>query len=465
MTSAAMTEDAATGRIDKPEALAEGTEFEAYMESIVHSWSKTLAALGFTLVPLFFVLDAVMMPRGLLRQFGFYRLATTTIVFAQYFVLHFTRPSKYSRFHGYFFSCVVGGMIAWMTHDLGGFDSTYYAGLNLVLIAVNVLLPWAVINSFVNALILIAMYVVINVAFGQPFQVSNLINNLYFLSSTAVIAVSINYVKHNLIRSEFQQRTALKGARDALWSEMEVAKKIQLALLPDMARIGGYEVAATMLPADEVGGDYYDIIVTAAGERWLAIGDVSGHGVESGLIMMMTQTAIFTTVNRTAGYKPSTVLNTVNSVIKQNISRLGTDRYMTISVVHLDHHRLTFAGKHQDILIRRARKGITEFIPSRGTWLGILDDISDYLTDTTIPIENGDVILLYTDGVTEAADKAGVMFGERNLERALTKYAHLPPAEIVKSIILEVQAHMSEQRDDITLLALKRVDPSAKAAA
>ncbi len=465
MVSAATTEGATTGRTDEPEVRVGGAEFEEYMQSIVHAWSKTLAALGFTLVPLFFALDAVMMPRQLLRQFGVYRLLTTTIVFAQYFVLHYTKPSKYSRLHGYFFSCVVGGMIAWMTHDLGGFDSTYYAGLNLVLIAVNVLLPWAVVNSTINSLILIAMYVAINVAFRQPFHVANLINNLYFLSSTAVIAVSINYVKHNLIRGEFQQRTALKGARDALWSEMEVAKKIQLALLPDMQRIGGYEVAATMLPADEVGGDYYDIIVTAAGERWLAIGDVSGHGVESGLIMMMTQTSIFTTVNRTAGYKPSTVLNTVNSVIKQNISRLGTDRYMTISVIHLDHHRLTFAGKHQDILIRRARKGITEFVPSRGTWLGILDDIGDYLSDTTVPVENGDVILLYTDGVTEAADKSGVMFGERNLERALNKYAHLPPSEIVKGIVLEVKAHMAEQRDDITVLALKRVDPSAKQAA
>ncbi|MBN8614354.1 MAG: PP2C family protein-serine/threonine phosphatase [Deltaproteobacteria bacterium] len=452
---------AETQKSESNEVFTDGTEFEQYMQSIVHSWSKTLAALGFILVPIFFVLDNVMMPPELLRQFGMYRLACTIIVYAQYFAIYYSKPNKYSHLHGYFFSCVVGGTIAWMTHDLGGFDSTYYAGLNLVLIAVNVLLPWAVVHSIVNSVVLIAMYVLINTLSGTPFEVSNLINNLYFLSATAVIAVSINYVKHNLIKSEFQQRNALKSARDALWSEMEVAKKIQMALLPDLQKLGGYEIAATMIPADEVGGDYYDIIRTAAGERWLAIGDVSGHGVESGLIMMMTQTSIFTTVNRTAGYKPSTVLNTVNSVIKQNISRLGTDRYMTISVVQLDHHRMTFAGKHQDILIRRMRKGITEFIPSRGTWLGVLDDIGDYLTDTTVPIEDGDIILLYTDGVTEAADKNGVMFGERNLERALNKYAHLTCTEIVKNIILDVQAHMAEQKDDLTLLALKRTDAMA----
>lgn len=438
--------------------LSSDSEFEEYMQVIVHSWSKTLAALGFSLIPLFFVLDLVTMPRHLLKQFGMYRLVSTAVVFAQYFVLHYTKPGPRSHLHGYFFTFVVGGVIAWMTHDLGGFDSSYYAGLNLVMIAVNMLLPWSVSNSVFNALLVLLMYIAINTVAAKPFHTSNLINNLFFLSSTAVIAVAINFVKHNLIKGEFAQRRLLKSARDALWGEMEIAKRIQTALLPDMKKIGGFEIAASMIPADEVGGDYYDIIVSDAGERWIAIGDVSGHGVESGLIMMMTQTSIFTTVNRTAGYKPSTVLNTVNSVIKQNITRLGTDRYMTISVIRLESHRLTFAGKHQDILIRRARKGVTEFIPSRGTWLGILDDIGDYLSDTTVPLENGDVILLYTDGVTEAADKNGVMFGERNLERALNKYGDLPPNEIVKNIILEVQGHMSEQKDDLTVVALKRTD-------
>src|SRR5205085_2675596 len=115
-------------------------------------------------------------------------------------------------------------------------------------------------------------------------------------------------------------------------------------------------------------------------------------------------------------------------------------------------HRMTFAGKHQDILVRRNKKGATELVPSRGTWLGILDDIADYTTDTVVPIEEGDVVLLFTDGVTEATDAHNVMFGERNLELALAKFAHLSPAEIVAGILGEVREHMAEQRDDITLL-------------
>src|SRR5437588_8594833 len=108
-----------------------------------------------------------------------------------------------------------------------------------------------------------------------------------------------------------------------------------------------------MLPTDEVGGDYYAILQTAAGETWLAIGDVSGHGVASGLIMMMTQTSIFATVDRTTGYLPSRVLDLVNAVIKENMSRLKTDRYMSLCVARLDGPRITFAGKHQDILVWR----------------------------------------------------------------------------------------------------------------
>jgi len=447
------------------QVFSDANAFDEYLQSIVHAWSKTLALLGFSLIPLFFVLDAVMLPRELLPRFGLYRLVVTLIVAGQYTLLRFTHPSRYSPLHGYFFSVVAGGMICLMTGDLGGFDSTYYAGLNLVMIAVNLLLPWRVGNSVINSLLLIGMYVALNVLSPQPFATPNLINNLYFMSSTAVIAVSINHVKHTLIRKEFEQRSLLKTARDALFSEMEVAKRIQTALLPDLQTIGGYEVAATMQPAEEVGGDYYDIISTDAGERWLAIGDVSGHGVESGLIMMMTQTSIFTAVNRTAGFTPSGVIDVVNSVMKQNIARLRTDRYMSLSVMHLEHHNLIFAGKHQDVLVHRARTGKIEQVPSTGTWLGVIDDIGEHLSDTTVPVENGDVILLFTDGVTEATNREGDMFGQENLELALNRNAHLPVAEIVRNIILDVRAHMDHQADDITLLALKRADPLAAPAA
>ncbi len=436
----------------------EPQDLDAYTSELIHDWSKTLTTLGFTLIPIFFILDNFMMPRELIPRFAIYRAVTTAIVIVQYVVLRATRPSRWSFLHGYFFSTIVGLMIALMTTDLGGFNSTYYAGLNLVLIAVNLLLPWDVVHSCVNSVVIMGLYVGLNLAIRQsePVHKEILINNLYFMSSTAIIAVSINYVKQKLIRQEFQLRSDLKAARDALWGEMEVAKHIQTALLPRVHQVEGYKVAATMLPADEVGGDYYDVIETGDGEVWLSIGDVSGHGVESGLIMMMTQTSLFTTVNRASGQKPSEVLTRVNAIIRKNINRLGTDRYMTCTALQLRPDSMVFAGKHQDILIYRAAKGAAEFVPSDGVWLGIVDDISSKIEDASAPIAEGDVILLYTDGVTEAMNERREMFGEERLRQALLRNANLDVEQIVTNVVRDVTDFMRGQRDDLTLVAVKR---------
>src|SRR5690349_16454601 len=84
---------------------------DVYIQSIAHDWSKTLALLGITLIPVFFILDYFMMPAQYLNLFAGYRLATTCVIVAQYVVLRHTRPSRWSFFHGYFFSFVAGGMI------------------------------------------------------------------------------------------------------------------------------------------------------------------------------------------------------------------------------------------------------------------------------------------------------------------------------------------------------------------
>jgi len=311
-------------------------DFEKYLNEIIHNWLRTLSALAFTLVPIFFLLDYFTMPPELLPRFGIYRLISTIIVLIEYFIIRQTKASDYSYYHGYFISINVGGIIALMTVDLGGFDSSYYAGLNLVIIGVNLLLPWKTIHSALNSLIIIVMYVTVNLMSGLEYHTATLTNNLFFLLATAIIAVSINHVKHRLVKKEFLLLVELKKARDAIWSEMELAKRIQTALLPEKKKILGFEISATMKPAKEVGGDYYDIIETPTGDKWIAIGDVSGHGVDSGLIMMMAQTSILSMVNNFQGCKPSSILKSVNTVIRENISRLGSDHYMTLMALHLE---------------------------------------------------------------------------------------------------------------------------------
>ena len=113
------------------QAIIDSKDFDQFLNGIIHDWLKTLTFLVITLVPLFFVLDYFIVPKNLLKQVAIYRLIATFIVIIQYVVIRMTKPSSLSYLHGYLVSVVVGGVIVLMTRDLGGFYSSYYAGLNL----------------------------------------------------------------------------------------------------------------------------------------------------------------------------------------------------------------------------------------------------------------------------------------------------------------------------------------------
>jgi serine phosphatase RsbU (regulator of sigma subunit) len=443
--------------------------FELHWDALIHAWTGHIALFGGLAVPAFLLLDWVTMPAELLGRFAVYRGVVTFIVFVQYFVIRHTAPRRYSFLHGYFFTLVVGGMIAWMTVDLGGFDSAYYAGLNLV-VAANLLLPWRAIHSLLNSVAVLTMYVVLNLTVGGHFHSSTLVNNLFFLGSFIVAAVATSSAKYRLIQNEFmlraelveangsleRSRRELKAARDALWGEMEVAKRIQTSLLPQNRRVGSYDVAARMVTADEVGGDYYDIIELGEDRSWVAIGDVSGHGVESGLVMMMTQTSILSLVHENPALSPAQVFREVNGVLNENISRLRAARYMTLNVVRLRGDGLTLAGKHQDVLVWRRATGAVETISNEGCWIGVVEDTAEHVANLLIPMAEGDVALFFTDGATEAMNGAGEMFGEGRLTAMLARVADRPLDEALQALFAEVAAFHARQDDDITMMLVRK---------
>jgi serine phosphatase RsbU (regulator of sigma subunit) len=430
--------------------------FSAYQMAIIHEWLRTLTLLAVILVPLFFILDFFMMPAALLSRFALYRLASTLIALIQLLVVRNTPPSKWSFLHGYLMSLQVGGIIALMTADLGGFNSSYYAGLNLVIIGVNLLMPWRALHTVINCLAILAMYTLFNIYAGNGYNLAQLANNLFFLCATSVLATSINHVRFKLIEKEFTLLVELKKARDALWSEMELAKRIQTALLPQRQGLRGFDIAVTMLPAKEVGGDYYDIIETEAGDRWIAIGDVAGHVVDSGLIMMMAQTSIMTVIRGTPVVKPVDVLNTTNRVIREDITRLGSNHYMTLMVLKLEDDHMTIAGHHQDVLVYRSSQGKVAAVATKGTWLGISDQIESFMEVRNVDLADNDVILLFTDGVTEGMNGAGEMFGQNRLQESFERYADLPIEKALERILNEIRSFQVEQEDDMTLILLRK---------
>jgi serine phosphatase RsbU (regulator of sigma subunit) len=256
----------------------------------------------------------------------------------------------------------------------------------------------------------------------------------------------------------------LTRARDALWGEMELAKKIQTVLLPRNPRIRGCEIAVQMAPADEVGGDYYDVIPCERAD-WIVIGDVSGHGVQSGLVMMMVQTAIHAALQQDPNQRPSELLEWVNRSLARNLRQLGEAKYVTMTALAAKGDgRFAHAGLHQDILIRRQASGRVERVQTDGIWLGVTDEIRGLVADSELRLENEDTMLLYTDGLIEARRKGSVrptrglvpeMFGMDRLARVLEQHGHDSPEEVRRGILEELDHY--DCRDDVTLVVIRRV--------
>ncbi len=249
----------------------------------------------------------------------------------------------------------------------------------------------------------------------------------------------------------------LKTAMDALWGEMELAKKIQTALIPTNPKIIGYDISAYMLPADEVGGDYYDII-NVDGRDWIIIGDVSGHGVPAGLIMMMVQTSIHSVLSHNPEMDPSKLINFVNKTIYENIQKLGENKYMTLTVLAcVENGVFHFSGLHQDILVYRKNSGQVESVETDGIWLGVVDNIDNMNADHSLTLQPGDTLLLYTDGITESSLISNVEsseYGEEKLFNVFKSCGSLTAKDIKLSILSSLKEY--KQKDDISMVIIKR---------
>ncbi|MCP4350717.1 MAG: response regulator [Desulfobacterales bacterium] len=238
--------------------------------------------------------------------------------------------------------------------------------------------------------------------------------------------------------------------------EMELARYIQTGLLPDKPTLDGYDIAASLCPACEVGGDYYDFISVGACD-WVVIGDVSGHGVASGLIMVMLQTAIHTVLLEDPGISPDSLLSAVNRIIYQNLEKSDHIKHITIVVLSVGKNgNFTFSGLHDDILVLRADTGKVETIETNGVWMGIEQDISDMLYENNFKLETGDCMVLFTDGITEASDENYDVFGHERLIRVIEETGNKPASEIHDNIFNVLKSW--EKTDDVTLVVMKRTE-------
>jgi PAS domain S-box-containing protein len=238
--------------------------------------------------------------------------------------------------------------------------------------------------------------------------------------------------------------------------EIAIAHRIQTQMLPRNVTIEGLEFASAMRPAEDVGGDYFDVLPARNG-AWIAVGDVAGHGLSAGLIMLLLQSAVAATTRSLPDARPSEVLALVNGTLYEAIhGRLERDEHVTFSLIRYTRDgRLVFAGAHEHVLVWRARTGEIEAIQPDGTWLAVAVEISRYTTDAAIQLEDGDVVVLYTDGITEAMSREGRMFDFDRLVAAISACASRAPADVVRAISDAVAAWMHVQHDDQSLLVFR----------
>ncbi|MDM8551079.1 SpoIIE family protein phosphatase [Desulfobacterales bacterium HSG2] len=257
------------------------------------------------------------------------------------------------------------------------------------------------------------------------------------------------------LKKEMAERMKAETEAKLLAQEMELARHIQSSLIPEKPELSGYDIAASIDPADEVGGDYYDVI-SVAGHNWIVVGDVSGHGVTAGLVMMMVQTAIHTVLAGNPETPPSLLLSVINRTIFENIEKMDDSKHMTIIVLAGGKDgKFSFAGLHEDILIRRAATGKVEAVETDGMWIGLEDDISEMLSDDTLILEPGDCMVLFTDGITEARGGENSLFGDERLIRIIEESGDGPASQVHRNIITELEPW--RKPDDVTLVVVKRV--------
>ncbi|RKZ75657.1 MAG: hypothetical protein DRR19_29175, partial [Candidatus Parabeggiatoa sp. nov. 1] len=209
-------------------------------------------------------------------------------------------------------------------------------------------------------------------------------------------------------------------------------------------------------PADKVGGDYYDVL-QHNGRIKIGIGDVTGHGLESGVLAIMVQTAVRTLLDHDET-DPVKILNTINRTIYDNVQRMNSEKNLTLALLDYQDGQLSLSGQHEYLIV--VRQGEVEVIDTvdLGFPIGLEEDIADFVAEVKVPLNLGDVVVLYTDGITEAENLQSVLYGLERLCEVVKQNWQRSADEIRQAIITDVRQHIGTQQvyDDITLLVLKQ---------
>ena len=285
----------------------------------------------------------------------------------------------------------------------------------------------------------------IDLPIGLPFIPVAVLTPVW-ADGTIALIISLLLV-HLLVLLEVADRLSLKG-------ELEVAREIQLAMLPGGTyRAGDIEICGMTRPANTVGGDFYDVLPLPDGRIILALGDVAGKGSPAALLM-----ALLLAVLRTLVDEELDAPALVERLNVQICRHSPPSRFITLfyAVYSPSTGALTYVNAGQNPPLIRRRDGRYDRLAGTGVALGMFEHSVFGSVDTLL--HEGETLVMYSDGITEAEDPTGQPFEEAGLELVVDRHANEEPAEIGAQVLKAVEAHAKASRfvDDLTILLLKR---------
>jgi sigma-B regulation protein RsbU (phosphoserine phosphatase) len=265
-----------------------------------------------------------------------------------------------------------------------------------------------------------------------------------------------------VVKARVHTHLVLREAREQLArqlldinNELEMAREIQLSILPhEIPKIRGLDIAARYIPMSSVAGDFYDFIIVDEKHIGILIADVSGHGLPAALIASMLKFAL--AAQSQHAFDPARVLTGLN----QSLCGKFKHHFVTAAYVFVDMEKnsITYAGAgHPPLLLWRTSKGSVSEVLENGLLLGLFPEATYSLVE--IPLEAGDKVVLYTDGILETRSPSEQEFGV-DLFKGFLESNHNLNADAFADLLLDELSNWSEhpkgigQEDDITLLAI-----------
>ncbi len=264
----------------------------------------------------------------------------------------------------------------------------------------------------------------------------------------------------NEITNKFKKSQVNLVEQERLQKEMQVAQEIQHALLPrKFPDVEGYDISTIYRAAKDVGGDYFDFVRIDEHSMGIIVADVSGKGVPGSLVMTMIRTAL--RLESRENYSPTSILSKVNKFVADDVKK---GMFITIFFITLDSRKRTISyasAGHNPMILFRKDTNSCYFLNTRGMPLGISlpDDIAfeDSLQHDSVKLKKDDMLVIYTDGITEAMNNSGQQYGNDRLIEFIKANSELHPEEFTKKLDADINRFTAgaPQNDDITLVVIK----------